>query len=76
MNSDLRLKIAEIVQRSGEGHILSSFSIVDIVDYLYSEVVEFLCSGASKFVSGISIVIDGAAAVLDQFNLSLRIVQE
>ncbi len=41
MNSDLRLKIAEIVQRSGEGHIPSSFSIVDIIDYLYAEVLRY-----------------------------------
>ncbi len=41
-----------------------------------AEVVEFLCSDASKFVSGTSIVVDGAASVLDQFNLSLRIAQE
>ncbi len=76
MNSDLRLKIADIGQRSGEGHISSSFPIVDIVDYLYAEVVEFLCSDASKFVSGTSIVVDGAASVLEQVNLSLRIAQE
>lgn len=41
INSDLRLTIAEIVQRSGEGHIPSSFSIVDIVDHLYGEVLRY-----------------------------------
>jgi Transketolase, N-terminal subunit len=39
MNNDLRIKIAEMVQKSGEGHIPSSFSIVDILEYLYGEVL-------------------------------------
>lgn len=38
-NKDLRLAIARIVQRSGEGHIPSSFSIVDIIDHLYGHVL-------------------------------------
>lgn len=37
MNNDLRLKIAEMVYQSGEGHIPSSFSIVDIINYLYKD---------------------------------------
>ena len=40
MNKDLRIKIAEMVKRSGEGHIPSSFSIVDIVDHLYKKVLK------------------------------------
>lgn len=40
MNKDLRLKIVEIVKRSGEGHIPSSFSIVDIIDYIYGNVLK------------------------------------
>lgn len=39
MNNDLRLKIAEMVKTSGEGHIPSSYSIVDILDYLYGNVL-------------------------------------
>lgn len=35
LNRDLRIKIAEMVKRSGEGHIPSSYSIVDIIDHLY-----------------------------------------
>ena len=38
-NKDLRLKIAEMVQASGEGHIPSSYSIVDILDHLYGKVL-------------------------------------
>ena len=32
-------KIVEMVKRSGEGHIPSSFSIVDVLDYLYGNVL-------------------------------------
>lgn len=38
-NADLRLKIAQMVARSGEGHIPSSYSIVDIIDHLYGKVL-------------------------------------
>jgi transketolase len=41
LNKDLRIKIAEMVKRSGEGHIPSSYSIVDIIEYLYGNVLEF-----------------------------------
>lgn len=37
MNKELRWKIAGIVNRAGEGHIPSSFSIVDILDVLYGQ---------------------------------------
>jgi len=39
VNNDLRIKIAELVYNSGEGHIPSSFSIVDILDHLYGNVL-------------------------------------
>jgi len=39
-NKDLRLQIAKIVKASGEGHIPSSYSIVDIIDYLYGRVLK------------------------------------
>ena len=35
MNNDLRLQIAKMVHVSGEGHIPSSYSIVDIINLLY-----------------------------------------
>lgn len=41
LNNDLRIKIAEMVKRSGEGHIPSSYSIVDIIDYLYGNVLKY-----------------------------------
>ena len=39
-NKDLRLQIAKIVKASGEGHIPSSYSIVDIIDYVYGRVLK------------------------------------
>lgn len=39
INSNLRIKIAKIVKASGEGHIPSSYSIVDIIDHLYGKVL-------------------------------------
>lgn len=41
LNKDLRLKIAQMVYNSGEGHIPSSFSIVDIIDILYGKVLKY-----------------------------------
>ena len=38
-NNDLRLKIAYMVKASGEGHIPSSYSIVDLIEHLYSQVL-------------------------------------
>jgi transketolase len=39
LNKDLRLKIAQMVKASGEGHIPSSYSIVDLIDHLYGHVL-------------------------------------
>lgn len=39
MNEDLRWTIVQMVRRSGEGHIPSSFSIVDILQHLYTKVL-------------------------------------
>ena len=41
MNSELRIGIARMIQASGEGHIPSSFSIVDIIEYLYGSVLVY-----------------------------------
>jgi transketolase len=38
-NKDLRLKILTMITESGEGHIPSSFSIVDVINYLYTKVM-------------------------------------
>lgn len=40
-NKELRLKIAQMVKDSGEGHIPSSYSIVDIIDYLYGNILRY-----------------------------------
>jgi len=39
INADLRLAIVELVRRAGEGHIPSSFSIVDLVAAIYSDLL-------------------------------------
>ncbi len=41
LNRELRRKIVEMIYRSKEGHIPSSFSIVDIIQYLYAHVLRF-----------------------------------
>jgi transketolase len=41
LNKDLRIEIAKMVKRSGEGHIPSSYSIVDIIEYLYGRVLKY-----------------------------------
>jgi len=38
-NAELRLRIARIIKQSGEGHIPSSYSIIDIIAFLYSEIL-------------------------------------
>ena len=40
LNKDLRLKIVDIIRYAKEGHIPSSFSIVDILDYIYGNVLK------------------------------------
>lgn len=41
LNADLRKTVAEMVHRAGEGHIPSSYSIVDILEHLYSHVLKY-----------------------------------
>ena len=41
MNNDLRIKILKIITKFKEGHIPSSFSIIDILDYLYGNVLKY-----------------------------------
>ncbi len=41
INRDLRRDIVAMIAESGEGHIPSSFSIVDIIEYLYSNILRF-----------------------------------
>jgi transketolase len=41
LNTDLRRKIVSIVRQAGEGHIPSSFSIVDVIEHLYGYVLDY-----------------------------------
>jgi transketolase len=41
MNNDLRVKIVKMIKSAGEGHIPSSFSIVDIIEHLYGNVLKY-----------------------------------
>lgn len=41
MNNDLRLEIVQMIKRSGEGHIPSSFSIVDVIEYIYGNELNY-----------------------------------
>ena len=43
-NSHLRIKIAEMIQNAGEGHIPSAYSIIDIVSALYEKILKFKSS--------------------------------
>lgn len=43
MNKELRIKIAEVIKNAGEGHIPSSFSIIDILDFLYGKFLKYDC---------------------------------
>lgn len=39
LNKNARVKIAQMVKAAGEGHIPSSYSIVDLIDHLYGKVL-------------------------------------
>ncbi|MEM5787756.1 MAG: transketolase [Syntrophobacteraceae bacterium] len=41
MNKQLRVQIVDMITRAGEGHIPSSFSIVDIIDVVYGRIIKF-----------------------------------
>jgi transketolase len=41
MNEDLRKKIVDMITNAGEGHIPSSFSIVDIIETIYAKFLKF-----------------------------------
>jgi transketolase len=45
----MRIKIIEMICRSGEGHIPSSFSIVDIIEFLYTNVLRFDSTNSKSF---------------------------
>ena len=41
LNKDLRIKIVKMISKAGEGHIPSSFSILDIIHFIYMNVLKF-----------------------------------
>ena len=41
LNKDLRIKIVKMITKAGEGHIPSSFSILDIVHFLYNNIIKY-----------------------------------
>lgn len=48
LNNDLRIKIVEMVVSAGEGHIPSSFSIVDVLEVLYRRVLNISPSSVNS----------------------------
>ena len=44
MNRELRRKIVDTITNGGEGHIPSSFSVVDIINIIYSNHLKFDCN--------------------------------
>ena len=41
LNKDLRITIVKMISKAGEGHIPSSFSIIDIINFVYTKVIKF-----------------------------------
>ena len=41
LNKDLRIKIIKMISKAGEGHIPSSFSILDIINFLYTNILKY-----------------------------------
>jgi transketolase len=41
LNSDLRIRIVQMISKAKEGHIPSSFSIVDTINFLYEKILRY-----------------------------------
>ena len=41
LNKGLRIKIMQMISRAGEGHMPSSFSILDIINFVYGNIIKF-----------------------------------
>jgi len=41
LNKDLRIEIVKMISKAGEGHLPSSFSILDIINFVYTNVIRF-----------------------------------
>lgn len=73
LNKDLRLKVVEIITKAKEGHIPSSFSIIDILDYLYESVLNVSPNNFNSTKRDYFILSKGHAAaalfvVLNKYN--------
>jgi transketolase len=74
MNSELRLRILNMICASGEGHIPSSYSIVDIINYVYEEIIDIQSIRNNSFDRDYFILSKGHGAaalyvVLEKFGL-------
>lgn len=81
INKDLRLKIVEIIRDAKEGHIPSSFSIVDILDYLYGNVLNVSSKNFNSDNRDYFVLSKGHAAaalfvVLNKYNFISKDVLE
>lgn len=73
LNKDLRIKIVEIIRNANEGHIPSSFSIVDILNHLYEKILNINPSNCKSLERDFFILSKGHAAaamfvVLNKFK--------
>ena len=41
LNSDLRVRIVQMISKAKEGHIPSSFSIIDTINFLYEKILRY-----------------------------------
>jgi transketolase len=74
MNSDLRFRILEMIVKSGEGHIPSSFSIVDIIEFIYGECLKVDLNSKEKINNDLFLLSKGHGAaalyvVLEKYGI-------
>jgi transketolase len=69
LNSDLRRKIVDMVVAGGDGHIPSAFSIIDIITYLYANVLRFEAKNPSWHDRDIFILSKGHGCLALYVNL-------
>lgn len=74
LNKELRLKIVKYIKKAKEGHIPSSLSIVDIINYLYAYVLKYKSNNPNWEKRDIFILSKGHGAmalyvVLNKFGL-------
>ena len=74
LNKSLRRRIVEIVTRAKEGHIPSSFSIVDVIEHIYGHVLRYDASNPDweqrdQFILSKGHGCAGLYVVLEKYNL-------